>query len=329
MIQEAVCERASYCPSVERTRFGFSNFAAVPSNFGAVEVGARFAQGTTPLVIVMGTPGWGKTHLIESVKRFIERQSGSVDGVISAIHFAEGRARAEVALPILIDDAQDIWGNMRAKQQFRRLIERRVKSRRPTFVCCADTVSRLEVARFVPCAQDWAFQSIVTPSKRERAHIVRQIADTEHVALSHPLVTLFARHLCGDGRSIRGAMRTLKVVRNDWSQRSDVIEACGVLNSYIQGEDGWDPRDAVWEIVQAKSVGHDLPELFAESVCSYLLVSQMGLSEYDVATFLGVSPQTAYAMSVTIKEATTELSVKRFVVSCKDAFVRSFDADSY
>ncbi len=328
MIQTAIRDHATATPPAEPKSFGFSSFAAAPSNMGAIEVGTRFAQGTTPLVVVIGAPGWGKSHLLDSVRSYMDRRARPLNVLLSAAQYTSNPERCDDSVPLLVDDAQDVWGNMKSRQQFRRLIERRVRTKRPTFICFADSVSRLEASRFVPCTQDWAFQSIGTPSKKERDYIVRQIADTERVTLSRPIVTLFARHLCGDGRSIRGAVRTLKVVRADWSRRGDVFEACGVLNPYLEGENGWDPRDVVWEIVNAKTQGSRTYDHFAESVCCYILVSLIGMSEFDVATFLGVSPKAAYSMSVAVKEGLTSDQTARLVETCKDAFVRSLDVES-
>lgn len=328
MIQTAIKdqERVSTCNDVKKT--AFSDFAAVSSNIGAIEVGARFAQGVTPFVILIGASGWGKSHLLESIRSYMGRQNIHVNAPVSAVNYTSMPDRCDESLPLLIDDAQDIWGNMRGRQDFRRLLERRVKGCRHTFVCLTDKVSRLEATRFLPCPQDWAFQSITVPSRKERDYIVRQIADSEGVALSRPIVTLIARHLCGDGRSIKGAIRTLKAVRADWSKRSDLFEACGVLTPYIHGEDGWDPRDLVMDVVSNRTFDCCPHEEYSRSVCAYVLISLMHLSEFDVATFLGVSPTSAYAMSIRVKESLVDGTCARSLEECKDSIVRSLDSES-
>ena len=328
MIQTAIKDTKDVNVRTDSNRSGFASFAAVSSNIGAIEVGARFAQGTTPFAVVIGAPGWGKTHLLDSIRSYMGRRSQPINSPMSASQYTSVPERCDDGLPLLIDDCQDVWGNMRARQDFRRLLERRIKGRRPTFVCIADKVSRLEASRFFPCPQEWAFQSISVPSRKERDYIVRQIADSEEVSLSRPIVALVARHLCGDGRSIKGAIRTLKIVRDDWARRSDLFEACGVLTPYIQGEDGWDPRDVVMDVVSGRSFECCPSEDYARSVCAYVLLSLMRLDEYDVATFLGVSPTAAYAMSVSVKASLADANCAKAVEECKDAFVRTLDSET-
>jgi hypothetical protein len=165
------------------------------------------------------------------------------------------------------------------------------------------------------------------PSRAEKEHIVRQIADAQGVALSRPIVNLISRHLYGNGRSIQGAVHTLRLVRPAWSRRDDVCEACGVLMPYIHGEDGWDPRDVVMEVVSLILEREPIDGVTTDQVCAYMLISELGLSEYDVATFLGVSPTKAYAMSNGIKLQLADPRLAECVRVCHDSVVRTLDGE--
>ncbi len=312
----------------ERRTKGFADLAALPSNLGAIEAGMRFAESITPFVAVIGASGWGKTHLLDAVAQYMKLQGMSVNRPTSATVYATFPDRTDEQLPLLLDDVQDAWSNMRTKQELRRLLERRVRARRHTLVAFTDTVSRQEAARYLPSSRDWGYQSILQPTKAERDQVVRQIADTEGVKFSKPIVTLISRHLFGNGRSIQGAVHTLKLVRPEWARRDDVCEACGVLMPYIHGENGWDPRDVVMDVVIHTCVDHSVDGVSPEQVCAYMLISVMGLSEYDVATFLGVSPTKAYAMSNGVKLQLADPILARCVQTCRDAVVKSLDAET-
>jgi hypothetical protein len=134
--------------------------------------------------------------------------------------------------------------------------------------------------------------------------------------------------LCGNGRSIQGAVHNLKLVREGWARRGDVCEACGVLMPYIHGENGWDPRDVVMDVVTETLACRSVEGVPPEQVCAYMLISEMALSEYDVATFLGVSPTKAYAMSNGMKLQMADPELAACVQACRDAVVRSLDTDS-
>jgi len=328
MVQQSIENRADVgTESREKRQQGFASLAAVASNLGAIEASFRFAQSTTPFLVVIGAPGWGKSHLIEAVSSYMKAQGTSANRPISANIYSSSPERIDETLPLLLDDVQDAWTNLRTKQQLRRLLEHRVRAKRNTMVTFSDTVSKQEIARFLPSGRDWGYQAIKLPSKVEREHIVRQIADSEGVALSKPIVNLVSRHLFGNGRSIQGAVHTLKLVRPTWSKRGDVCEACGVLMPYIHGEDGWDPRDVVLDVVAQGLIAQPVEGVSTEQVCAYMLISEMGLSEYDVATFLGVSPTKAYAMSNGVKLQLADPRLADCVRFCHDAVVRTLDGD--
>ncbi len=311
----------------EKRPFSFASYAAVASNIGAIEASLRFAQSTTPFLAIVGAPGWGKTHMVEAVAAYMRRQGIGANRPTSALQYASNPERIDESLPLLLDDVQDVWSNMRTKQELRRLLEQRVRAKRCTMVTISDSVSRSEAQRFLPSSQEWGFQAITQPSRAEKEHIVRQIADSEGVALSRPIVHLVSRHLFGNGRSIQGAVHTLKLVRPAWSRRDDVCEACGVLMPYIHGEDGWDPRDVVLEVVTRAFESSPVDGVVPEQVCAYMLISEMGLSEYDTATFLGVSPTKAYAMSNGVKLQLADSRLAQCVRFCHDAVVRTLDGE--
>lgn len=329
MIQKAIesLERVEHTAQERRVK-GFADLAAIPSNLGAIEAGTRFAEGTTPFVAVIGASGWGKTHLLDAVAQYMKLQGTPTNRPIAATIYATFPDRTDEQLPLILDDVQDAWTNMRTKQELRRLLERRVRAKRHTMVAFTDTVSRQEASRYLPNSRDWGYQAILQPTKAERDHVVRQIADSEGVKFSKPIITLISRHLFGNGRSIQGAVHTLKLMRHGWSRRDDVCEACGVLMPYIHGENGWDPRDVVMDVVNQTFTCHSVEGVSPEQVCAYMLISQMGLSEYDVATFLGVSPTKAYAMSNGVKLQLADPALSKCVLACHDGVVRSLDTDS-
>jgi hypothetical protein len=59
-----------------------------------------------------------------------------------------------------------------------------------------------------------------------------------------------------------------------------------------------------------------------------MLISEMGLSEYDVATFLDVSPTKAYAMSNGVKLQLADARLAECVQMCRSAVVRSLDTET-
>lgn len=304
---------------------GFSSLAALPSNLGAIEAGMRFANGTTPFLVVLGSTGWGKTHLINSVCAFMRLQGEEANEPVSATVYTDGSDKVDESLPLLLDDVQDVLRNMRTKQQFRRMLERRVRAKRPTMMALSDDVTQKQIAQFLPSAREWGVQTILEPTHTERELIVRQISDVEGVGLSRPIVSLMSRHLFGNGRSIQGALQTLRLIRSDWSRRNDVCEACGVLMPYLHGIEGWDVRDVVMDAIDLTFERRAIKGVCKEYLCAYLLIVEMRLSEQAVATFLGESPSKVYGMSTSIKLQLDDDVLRNCMNQCKDAIVRAID----
>ncbi|MCH8978427.1 MAG: hypothetical protein IH945_04195 [Armatimonadetes bacterium] len=309
-------------PAAENKKTGFSTLAALPSNLGAIEAGMRFANGTTPFIAILGSSGWGKSHLLESVRSYMVLQGTRVGKPVAALAYASSPECVEEALPLLLDDVQDAHRDLRTRHELRRLLEQRVRSSRPTMLAFSDEVSQKQVCSFLPFSREWGIQTIGAPTVAERQLVVRQIASAEDVRLSSPLVCLLSRHLFGNGRSILGAVHTLKLVRADWSDRQNVCEACGLLMPYIHGENGWDPRDVVVEAVSRTRV----EGATGQQVCAYLLLAVFRLNEYDTATFLGESPSKVYTMANEVKRRLEDPRLGRSIEKCQESVVRMFDS---
>ena len=189
-------------------------------------------------------------------------------------------------------------------------------------VAISDECTQKQLCNFLPCSRHWGIQTIDAPSVDEREMIVRQMAGAEHVPLSRPVARLVSRHLCGNGHSILGALHTLKHVRRDWSDRMAACEACGLLMPYIHGENGWDPRDVV--LVAVSKTCPD--QAIVKQVCAYLLLTVLGLSEYDTATFLGESPSKVYTMANSVKRHLDDQRLARTIEQCQESVVRMFEA---
>lgn len=323
MIQTNIKNRDDVTASVAGSeQAGFSTLAAVPSNLGAIEAGMRFANGTTPFIAILGSSGWGKTHLLYSVHSYMQRQGIRVGDPVSAATYALSPECVDEALPLLLDDVQDAHRDLSTRHELRRLLEQRVRSCRATMVAISDECTQKQLCSFLPCTPHWGIQTIDAPTVKERGMIVRKIAGAEGVRLSRALERLVSRHLFGNGRSILGAIHTLKHVRWDWSDRLTACEACGLLMPYIHGENGWDPRDIVMDAVSKKCPDQTI----CKEVCAYLLLAVFGLNEYDTATFLGESPYKVYRMANGVKRHLDDPHLARCIEECQEAVVRMFES---
>ena len=301
-------------------RGGFQTLAALPGNIKAIEAALQFAHSVQPFVVVVGPPGWGKTHLMVSTREAMSAR-GSEPEITSALDWIMNPARFDSNAPLLLDDVQDVLRHPRARHQFRLALERRIRSRRPTMICFNGHRISHTLRAFLPLSREWTVALISEPSSDERELVVRQIASSEGMLLSKAIVRLIARHLHGNGRSVSGALQRLKLYRDDWSAADDVCPACGILMPYLLCDDGWDPRDEVHEAVSRVVSDPDT----VIDVSAYVLWQLVGLTEGDVATFLKIGPSSVYNRSNQVKRRLSEEEFAAVFADCKSAVLQNFE----
>ncbi len=317
---------ASLCSLDAREGSRFETFAALPSNIKAVTVAKQFAGGAQRFVALFGPSGWGKTHLLESVTSQISRLPDVSVAATSALDWISSPGRFD-AQALLLDDVQDAARTPRTRHRLKQALERRVRSGRATMLGIAGEKPSFLVRSFLPSPRDWAIESMGEPSVSERELVVRQIAANEDLYVGKPIVRLIARHLNGNGRSILGALQRLGLVKQDWCRREDVLPACGALMPYLLGRDGWDLRDEISDGVNRALSGFGLHDpTSAAHIGAYLMLFEAGLSEAEVAIFMGVPPAAVYGRAVATRDKMARVpSFAKVVGACRREAVRAFD----
>lgn len=272
-----------------------SSIAALPSNHYALALGFDFACGHRNFVGIGGPSGWGKSELLGHVRNALERIHQIDVDVTAASEWAQTEQSATAIPFLLLDDLQDVLKSPRLRHNLRLRIEQRLRRKLPTMICTAGDFSTAIRLRVISPGHEWQLAQILPPSPIERQCIARQIAKCEKVKLHRSIESLLATHLNGNGRSMRGAMLRLKLIRSDWRSDSDFAEACGILMPFLIGEDGWDPRDIV-----SDAVGHvflawpECPPIGKRATLAFVLNQMIRLPEEDVAQFLRISTGQVY-----------------------------------
>ncbi|MBS1724035.1 MAG: hypothetical protein JSS66_13905 [Armatimonadetes bacterium] len=307
---------------VGRSSAGFQNLTALPSNISAIEAAMRFVDGTCVFLALSGPSGWGKSHLLVAVTEQLNRAHPGSATVVSALQWLKQSGRDTVPV-LLIDDIQDVMSHPRTKYQFRRKLDLRVRTGRPTLVAWNQAHACKYCRSLLPSSRQWVFANIAEPRSGERELVVLQIASRMGLQLSKPIARLVAKHLHGNGRSISGALQRLRMAKSDWTLDNDVLEACGLLSPYLLGSEGWDPRDQVQEAVSG-TLGGSEGGVRPSDVSCYLLLGEMGISESEVADFMRVSPSAVYTRAKNVRTSLSDPQVKTLVDACRNAVLRGF-----
>jgi hypothetical protein len=267
----------------------------IPSNIEAVEACALFSKNHWPFVAVVGPSGWGKTHMLRAAATSL-----GPDAVVQrdAYEWITATTARRDLRPLLLDDVQDVLRSPRHRNRFRQAINLRAKAGAPTMLAIGSSTGTLPERSQMSLGREWHVARIRTPQASERIEVVRRIAAIEGIQLSESMLRLMSTHLHGNGHSLLGALRRLRLVKSAWQEPTDVMHACGLLSPYMMGQDGWDPRDAVFEGVSRSIPFETADKSRRFDLCAYFMLVEMGLSEQQVATFFGVSPGEVYAMAV-------------------------------
>jgi energy-coupling factor transporter ATP-binding protein EcfA2 len=301
-------------------RRGFGSFAALPSNVQAIEAAMLFANESLDLVALVGPSGWGKTHLLEAVGGVLERHGRGRIGIMSSSEWAQASFRHDPRMPLLLDNVQESLERPKERMRLQLALQRRVRAGLPTFLCfTAPKVSR-SIKSFLPLSRTWFIAPIDTPKPCERELVIRQMAATEDLDLSDVLVKLLAQRMLGNGRTLQGALKRLKLSGQKCGDIQHVLRACGVLNPFFADCSSWDLRDHILEIAAACAPDRRS----AEDLAVYTMLRIALLPEACVAQYLDLPPAQAYARAADFEQRLSESSearqnVRQFLSQVVDA----------
>ena len=154
---------------------------------------------------------------------------------------------------------------------------------------------------FLPNHNAWVIATIEPPTVAERVKVVGQMAKAEGLALSESLQAILARQLGGDGRTLEGAFKRLKLQDGRWLDAASSLRALGILNPFFVDNSNWDLREAIWNIAEGRC-----KTSWNRELATYVMLRVALLSEADVAHFFESEPSVAYARAASFQRRLDE-----------------------
>ena len=271
----------------------FASLAGVPSNVEAVEAALTFAGGSNSFAALVGPTGWGKTHLMEAVAGHMQREEGCVVPIHNAMEWAVSRHGAHSREPLLLDNVQDALVRPKVRQGIRSALEKRVRNGLPTMLSFTANRPTRPLKSLLPCCQDWVVANIKAPDPRERMVVISQISTAEGVAISQGLARLLAYKMRGNGRTLVGALKRLRLYGPSWLDSRATLKACGILDPFFIDNSAWDLKEQIHRISNHSDFRHGR----ASDMAIFTMLREACLSEIDIAHFLGIEPSGVYQRS--------------------------------
>lgn len=309
-------------------RSGFASLVALPSNVRAIESALLFSGGIQTFVVLAGPSGWAKTQMLRAVAHTVHREQGHRAPIVSASGWDSHVSRIDGLGPLLLDDVQYLFGRLRAGQQLRQLLEKRVRLGRPVILACTLEGSLRPMRQFLPREREWVVAAIGEPEAAERELIVRHLAQRERVDLPRPLVALLAKRAAGNGHSLSGAIQRLRAADLTLSDHLGCLRAAGLMHPYLGDQVGWDLRDHTHEVIQGivPSLREAGWTVCAREASMLAMRSLLGLGEDEVGSFFGIDRGRVFSIVNRLEREGDHARLERCRDRMAGALVGSFDS---
>lgn len=273
----------------------FTNLAVVGTNVRAVESAIRFANGVNPFVAIIGPSGWGKSHMLFAAARQFryELRRLPIPVMSAADWHADARMRT-IDGPLILDNAQDLINKTRSRIQLQLALERRVRAGKPTLLSFTEAKLTRGIRQSLPQYRDWVVAVIKPPTAPEREKVLLRLAEAESMTISESLSRIMASKLEGNGRTLLGALKRLRLVQNDWRDDGSALRACGLVDLFLCANSSWDLREEIADL--AKELSEEDREVVSSfDLALYTMLRVAHLPESEVARFFRIPPAKAYA----------------------------------
>lgn len=297
----------------------------MPSNVEAVEAALTFAGGSNPFAALVGPTGWGKTHLMEAVAGQVSREEGCAIPIHNAVEWAGSAHGADHDQPLLLDNVQDALVRPKVRQSIRAMLDRRVKRGLPTMLSFTANRPTRPLKSLLPSCQDWTVASIKAPDPREKMVVISQISQAEGVAISQGLARLLAYKMRGNGRTLVGALKRLRLYGPVWLDSRATLKACGILDPFFADNSAWDLKEQINRISTSGDFRYS--RAGSPDMAIFAMLREACLSEAEIARFHGIGPSEVYQRSAKFEEhASLSESIKAelntFIESVVDSLLR-------
>ncbi|MBI1331825.1 MAG: hypothetical protein GC165_02990 [Armatimonadetes bacterium] len=294
--------------------------APLHSNVRAIEASLLFATDHQPFVALTGPSGCGKSLLLNAAHRYVSAHGTAAVECMSAEQFLKMEGRIGLEKTLILDDCQDVFGKPKQCLRLRLALDRRVRGNRPTLVAFTAGNRDRRIAGVLPAPRKWCLETIGDPDVTERTSLVQHLARVERLNISDTFARIIGAKLLGNGRVVAGALRRLKLAKNDWSDSHQVLKGCGLLDPYFADNSHWDLRHRIFRGAQ-EAVARE-PKLDGVELACYLMIDVAGLCESSVANYLETDPTLCYQNARKVARVVrTDASVARLTHQCTESIL--------
>lgn len=194
-------------------------------------------------------------------------------------------------MPLLLDNVQDALDKPRIKLQLRLALERRVRAGRRTILSFTAPKPTRQIRNLLPYVREWIVATIAAPDATERLYVLQQMCASEGLNLSATLSRVIAARMKGNGRTLAGALKRLRLSGSQWLDARATLRGCGALDAFFADESGWDLEEWIIRGIDRLTTSGKVTR---EDMAIFVMIREVGLSEAHVAARFDIEPAQAY-----------------------------------
>lgn len=299
---------------------GFRTIAPLHSNVRALEATLLFATNHQSFVALTGPSGCGKSLLLNAAHHYIKTSGIANVEYMTAEQFLKMEGRIGLEKTLVLDDCQHVLGKPKQCLRLRIALDRRVRGNRPTLVAFATTSKDRRIQRLLPNPRKWCLENIGEPDLAGRITLVQHLARVERLNLSPTFAKIIGARLLGNGRVVAGALRRLKLEKNEWTDSHQVLLGCGLLDPYFADNSHWDLKHRIMRTATEASAKEERVE--STDLACYLMIQVAGLCESSVAIYLETDPSQCYQKARKVaKQVRSDASIASLVQHCTESIL--------
>ncbi len=288
----------------DRRQNSFASIAALPSNVEAIEAALLFSTGLASFVALVGPSGWGKSHLLEAVSSRLGHDACPAPSRLELSTYLMNPLRFEQSRVLILDDVQDVLAKSKLRQSLRFNLERRVRGGKATILAFTSPKATRQIRALLPNQREWNVASIGAPEPAERVLLINQMSAAEGLALCPRLAKIIAYQMHGNGRTLSGALKRLRLTHTNWLDTRSTLRACGLLEPFFADNGSWDLKHKILRVAEQQK--GQFAKLSSTDLAIHTMLSEAGLAEVDVARAVSIEPAEAYVRSSRFRKTVEE-----------------------
>lgn len=282
----------------------FAGTAQALCNAEAIAAAEDILAGRAQRVLICGSEGVGKTHLLNTLLGELWRSgTGKTVRLYRAEQWLLQRQPVDHVNVLLVDDLQTILGDSAAVRALTEAVRSVVARGGQVVVAALSLPTHAQCDLLEIGGRHWRRVFLRRPGQDDRLALLRQMARLSGLDIDDVILGLIAERVSGALRGLRGALNRLVALQAAGDQTLTPARAVGALGPLETSGAHAELPEVVWTVVARRF--HWSGDA-ARNVCAYLLCRYAGVTECVASDWLGIGRSATHSGVVAVAARMSE-----------------------